>query len=112
MLDGIVVLALGAAFTITASGKSLFYGKFDNGFVRFLGKVTMPVFLSHFVLRTIFAEYTGNVQRRSDRTAKAGSFFCLLCNSGRNCLLCRENYRQANEKSWHAFCTEIIAKNK
>ena len=47
MLDGIVVLALGAAFTITASGKSLFYGKLDNGYVRFLGKATMPVFFSH-----------------------------------------------------------------
>ncbi len=43
-LDGILVLTLGVAFTITVSGKSLFYGKFNNGFVRFLGKTTMPFF--------------------------------------------------------------------
>ena len=60
-LDGIVVLALGVALTITVSGKSLFYGKFNNGFVRFLGKATMRIFLSHFYcvqyLPNILARY-------------------------------------------------------
>lgn len=60
-LDGIVVLALGVAFTITVSGKSLFYGKFNNGFVRFLGKTTMPIFLKSLLLCSIFAEYIGKV---------------------------------------------------
>ena len=37
LLDAFVIVALGGAFTVTVSGKSLLYQKLDNGFVRFLG---------------------------------------------------------------------------
>lgn len=50
LLDAFVIVALGGAFTVTVSGKSLLYQKFDNGFVRFLGKASMPIFLSHFYM--------------------------------------------------------------
>ena len=35
------------ALSITLSKKSLFYGKFDNSFARFLGKSTMVLFMNH-----------------------------------------------------------------
>lgn len=112
MLDGIVVLALGAAFTITASGKSLFYGKFDNGFVRFLGKATMPVFLSHLYcvqfLPNILAMYSVEV---TELQRLVLSFACCAIAAGIVYYVGKIIDRQM-KKSWHAFCTEIIAKNK
>lgn len=112
MLDGIVVLALGAAFTITASGKSLFYGKFDNGFVRFLGKATMPVFLSHLYcvqfLPNILAMYSVEV---TELQRLVLSFACCAIAAGIVYYVGKIIDRQM-KKSWHAFCTEIITKNK
>ena len=97
---------------MTASGKSLFYGKFDNGFVRFLGKATMPVFLSHLYcvqfLPNILAMYSVEV---TELQRLVLSFACCAIAAGIVYYVGKIIDRQM-KKSWHAFCTEIIAKNK
>lgn len=46
--DGIAVFMIAASFLLTTSQQSLLWGKFDNTFCIFLGKITVPIFLSHF----------------------------------------------------------------
>lgn len=60
--DGVAVLVIAASFLLTTSHQSLLWGKFDNKFCAFLGKITVPIFLSHFYC----------VQRMPDILARLG----------------------------------------
>ena len=55
--DQVFVFIIALALIVTLSSQSLTYGKFDNKFVMFLGKMSMILFMNHFYWVRHFGYY-------------------------------------------------------